>query len=193
MGETDNATQRLFLALPLDDPTREGIQLFREDNRHLQQPGFRWVAAENLHITVFFLGAVRVAEQATLGAALAPVFSAGTPLRLHFEAFTVQPRRRPRMIWGRYHTDPAFTALANAAAGACAPFLLEPPRHFPEPIPHITVARLKKPPPEPVGRELPALAVSRVELWRSASGPRGVVYTALAGWNLGSENPRPMG
>jgi len=183
----DAPTRRLFLALPLDDATRQGIRTFRERNQHLEGPGFRWVAAANLHITVFFLGAVREGEREALQATLAPLLAAAAPLALAFEDFTVQPRRRPRMIWARYRLQPAFTALAGAVTGACEPFLLASGRRFPEPVPHITVARLKKSPGEPVreGLALPELTAARVELWESAPGPRGVVYTALVGWRLG--------
>lgn len=182
-------TLRLFVALPLDPATRRGIDAFRARNPGLGGEGFRWTRTRNLHLTVFFLGSVASGNLSALTEALTPVLTGASPLNLSFDLFSVEPPRRPRMIWARYRVEPAFTALSHAVAGVCKPFLLTPTKHHSKPVPHITVARLKKPIPLPEqsGLGLPVFEAEQAELWCSQPGERGVVYEHLSGWTLGEK------
>lgn len=182
-------TRRLFVAFPLDTHSHTGIAAFRSLNSSLSGQGLRWTPDANLHLTVFFLGTVATtcieSLQRTLGAVLA-----NQPLvQLRFQRFTVEPRHRPRMIWARYHTACSFTELSDQVETACRPYMLEQPRHFPEPVPHITVARLRRPISEltqPIST-LSEFTGAQAELWWSRRGEQGVAYQRLGAWPLGEQ------
>lgn len=174
--------QRVFVALPLSEAVRQGIAQFRDLHPHLEQPGFRWLPLENLHITLFFLGSVRLQDIHPVCEQLRPLLAAGAPLELIFQKFSAQPPKQPRMLWAQFQPQARFIELATQVAGLCRPYLLNL-RQAPKPIPHITLARAKRfagPPVLDNHVRLPDLIVQRAELWRSATGPRGSVYTSLA-------------
>lgn len=99
--------QRLFFALWPDDGVREGFDTIA--SKSLRRRGRR-IPAENLHLTLAFLGSVspetrRCAESAADGIT-------GAPFVLEFTHLGFWPR--PRVIWsGCDQTPEALTALVN--------------------------------------------------------------------------------
>jgi 2'-5' RNA ligase len=87
------------------------------------------------------------------------------------------------MIWAQFRLNEDFTALANRVADVCQPHLLEQSKHYPQPIPHVTIARMKH-----VNSVidlksrvvLPHFVAQQAALWLSESGTKGAVYTPLA-------------
>ena len=179
--------QRVFLALPLNTSHQQSIQAFRRQHEYLEQPGFRWVAAENLHITVFFLGDVLLSDSGAIDGAIRAGLVDFAPFTLHFEAFTLQPQKRPRMIWGRFHRHALFSKLAECVGAACQPYLLNRGQTHKQPIPHITVARMKSI-PHAISLvndiRLPAITIDRCELWLSESRNSRTTYSSLATFRL---------
>lgn len=183
----DKKRLRLFIALPLSSAVREGIQQFRSHHAHLEQPGFRWLPLENLHITLFFLGPVLAKDIEPLSAALKPLIAASAPLELVFERFSAQPARQPRMLWAQFQFDKPFAELAYGLAKICRPYLLTPDKSHHKPIPHVTIARAKSFAEKPIldnESALPNLTVRRAELWQSETGPKGSVYSSLTGFDF---------
>jgi 2'-5' RNA ligase len=179
--------QRVFLALRLPKPVLRGIQAFRAEHRHLQRSGFRWLPEENLHITLFFLGDVLTEEMTRLCDDLRSAAIEFPHPILRFEGFSVQPARRPRMIWARYESDDVFSLIAQRAAKVCQPYLLSRPQRYKRALPHITLARINKP-PEELSLEprvlLPQLTADHAELWLSRLDRGGASYTRLASFNF---------
>lgn len=178
---------RLFLAAPLTATEQQALAAFRRQHRHCERPGFRWLPAENLHLTVFFLDAVAATDTAALSTALHSVCTTTTPVSLTFAAFSAQPARQPRLLWAQYQPASRFTALTRAMGAVCQPFLRAPAAPHKTVIPHITLARIK--PPTPVGElaqhsTLPDFTVTRLELWQSVTGPHSTRYSALAAFTL---------
>ena len=179
--------QRMFLALPLNASHQHSIQAFRRQHAQLEQPGLRWLAAENLHITVFFLGDVFVRDSSAVAGAIRSALLGFTPFSLHFEAFTLQPRKRPRMIWARFQQHALFSELATRVGVACQPYLLNQGPAHKQPIPHITVARMKSLSCDLIlvnNIKLPAVRVNRCQLWLSENRAGGTTYTSLATFKL---------
>jgi len=149
--------------------------------------GVAWVATENLHVTVKFLGGVEEARLADVAAALTR--AATVP------AFEVEIRglgafptaSRPRVLWAGAPGSPAFTRLAAGIDQALVALGFAPEaRGF---TPHVTLARIREPRRdvaltealEAAGARLfGALRVERVSLMRSDLSPRGARYTELA-------------
>ncbi len=103
--------------------------------------GARWQDAENLHITLRFVGEVDTPLANDLAAELARI--AAPPLRLsiagvgHFEH-----KGRPHAIWARIAPDAALDGLRKKVERPCVQAGLPPEtRRF---TPHITLARLNR-------------------------------------------------
>ncbi len=146
-----------------------------------EHTGIKWVPEENLHITVFFLGFVEIAHLAAIKQVMAQCLEPYPEFTLHLSGITLEGGRRdhPSMIWARFERDEQFSKLAAKLGNQLQPFLAAPPK-FPDPIPHITFARIKHNP-------VPNIAVSincdikfeGYELWRSVSVIGGVRYEKL--------------
>ncbi|MGE3843997.1 MAG: RNA 2',3'-cyclic phosphodiesterase [Vicinamibacterales bacterium] len=134
---------RLFLAVDVDEPTRQLVSGWR--NGIVTSLGgaaraLRWVDPDQLHLTMRFLGdAVELARLTTALAAplLVPAFSIAwsTPGWL-------PPRGRPRVlhIGVGDGTDGLLTAFAALAERLEAIGVAQEPRPF---TPHLTVARVR--------------------------------------------------
>jgi 2'-5' RNA ligase len=166
---------RLFVALPLPPPVRARLAAYATP-----LPGVRWLPADNLHLTVHFLGEVDGDALPPLAEALAGACRARPAFELALERVGPAPRRRPRMVWAWAGGEPRLAALAEAVAAAAAPFApaARPPRTE---HPHVTLARLRGRPPAglpdaPVDERVRATAC---ELVQSRLGPGGAAYTTL--------------
>jgi RNA 2',3'-cyclic 3'-phosphodiesterase len=166
---------RLFVALPLPQPLRARLAGYARP-----LPGVRWLPADNLHLTVHFLGDVDEGALPPLAEALAGACRAQPAFELAFERIGPAPRRRPRMVWAWAGAEPRLAALAEAVAAAAAPCApaARPPRTE---HPHVTLARLRGGAPaglpdEPTEERV---RVTACELVQSRLGPGGAAYTAL--------------
>lgn len=178
---------RLFVALDLPEAHRREIAR-RSAGLAARLPPARWVPADNLHLTLVFLGATAEERLPDLRAALAPAFAGRGPLRLEVAgAGTFPPGRPARIAWVGLRGGPELLALQGRVAAAAADCLgLEPERR---PFhPHVTLARPRKPWSRRAGEELERsfagvlgepFAVEEGVLYRSETAPGGSVYTAV--------------
>jgi 2'-5' RNA ligase len=151
--------------------------------------GMRWTAAEQLHLTLSFLGEIdpgRGAEyEAALHGALASVPAAGEASRWSALG-TFPPAGAVRVLWaGITGGDAALRALAAAVATALRPLGHEPePRPF---TPHVTLARARGRGADPrlqrslADCRLPAapFRFARLGLYRSETGAGGSRYAPV--------------
>jgi 2'-5' RNA ligase len=178
---------RAFVAIPLPELLREELAAYATGTAAALSS--RPTPAGNLHVTVHFLGAVGDAGEEPLLAALRPACASVEPMTLRIIGAALAPPRRPRMVWARLEAPPELAALAQAVAAAAAPFA--PGAREPRTAnPHVTLARLRRPPPR--GAELPPLAALETEIAvaacavvRSDLGRGGARYTTLAELPLG--------
>jgi 2'-5' RNA ligase len=155
-------------------------------------PGVAWVARDNVHLTLKFLGNVETARLGGVERALA-VAAAGQPsfeLTLHgLGAFP--SRTRPRVLWAGVAAGASeLTALAARVDEVLA--ALDFPRETRPFAAHATLGRVREPRPQP--RLAAALhddeafghqRVIAISLVRSELSPRGARYTDLAALPLG--------
>lgn len=160
---------RAFAALALPDGHRELLAAYLDRCRALA-PGFRWVQAESLHLTLRFLGAVDEERLAAVRGRLAEVRASPFEARLDGTG-TFGGRRRASVVWLALVEGVAATAeLSAACERACQEAGLEPePRTF---RPHVTLARARSRSGEPLGElppapELPAWTVDGFVLYES--------------------------
>jgi RNA 2',3'-cyclic 3'-phosphodiesterase len=178
---------RAFVAIPLPEQLREELAGYAAGA--VASFAGRAMPAENLHVTVHFLGSVPNSDEEPLRAALAPACASLAPFSMRLAAAALAPPGKPRMIWAQLEAPSELADLARAVAASAEPFA---PRARPARTgnPHVTLARLRRRPPR--ATELPPLAaagtdiaVAACELVRSDLGPGGSHYTTLAVLPLG--------
>jgi 2'-5' RNA ligase len=180
------ATWRCFVALPVPTETALGIDRRLAPLRDAW-PDARWSPVGDLHLTVAFLGAVRVGDLPGLEAALAGVAATAAPFALRLSgAGTFGGRGRPRVAWlGVGDGAPAIGDLAARIGVALDAATPEKAR------PHVTLARRA---PVELAAELrhaladdpPAWRAEALVLFRSHLGPPRARYEILASWRLGA-------
>ena len=157
-------------------------------SHHHSHPGVRWLPAENLHVTVLFLGDVEEELIDGLTASLRAAAAFTDPFELEILHVRPAPERRPRMLWALVGASEPLLRLSHdlhAAARAAAPGRKSPLRGYG----HITLARFRNRPdglaPMPLELAEPRFAVEQVLLMRSQLLPGGARYHTLAGIPLG--------
>jgi 2'-5' RNA ligase len=176
---------RCFVAVLLPERVRAGLAAVCDELRG-QTRGLSWVRADNLHLTLRFLGEVEPAM-------LEPVQDAVTDAAGGVAPFTVSlgglggfpPGRAPRVLWASVSTGgEAMVALHGALEAALASRGI--PRESRPFHPHVTLARVREPrgagglasvlgPGPPFG-EAP---VTALHLMRSELDPRGARHSVL--------------
>ena len=146
-------------------------------------PGFRWVPAENLHLTLVFLGWVDPGEVDPIRAELESAAAVAAPFRAGLGAAGRFPDRgKARIVWFGFTSGAAeLEGLAGRVRLAVAKRVAED-RPF---RPHITVARAREPARIPAGALDVAplgveVAVDAVTLFRSHLGAPHPRYEPIA-------------
>ena len=189
---------RLFLAVELDEPTREEL------GRHVatikarageSARAFKWTATANLHVTLHFLGEVPFERVGTLQAAMSEPLPAAAFTASLDGVGTFPERGAPRVLWIGIHDGAQELRALHAGLGCrlgAAGFDVDP-----RPLsPHVTLARVRDDHRREAARVAETVRgsagpplrwrVDRVTLFRSdlSSGPPKYVplaHTALAG------------
>ena len=179
---------RMFVALDLPEPIREGIAEWGE--RALGDAALRRLSSESLHVTLAFLGWTAEKEIPGLGAIVERC--AGPAARIELGDPAPRPERgRPR-LFALPVASPATIELQARLQGALVAARLYEPEKRPF-WPHVTVARVRR---EERGSKRPARVERlpgklpkellrpfdgvRLTLYRSQLQPRGAQYTPLA-------------
>ncbi len=179
---------RLFVAIELPDDLKRALEWLRTDI-----PGARWVPAEQIHLTLAFLGEVEEEIVGRLTFELARIQSPSFMLR--FTGVGCFPNRhRPRVLWIGLHPEPRLNDLAakvNEIVQACGIPLEKRPFS-----PHITLARFKLPESGETGNfldqhqktDLPHLSVQEFTLFQSKLTSQGAVHTPIRNFALPASN-----
>jgi RNA 2',3'-cyclic 3'-phosphodiesterase len=171
---------RAFLGIPLPDEQRRVLTPHLEECARLA-PAYRWVPAENLHLTLRFLGAVDPLTLERLGGRLTQVRPRRFQLALDGRG-GFGPRGAPRVIWlGVAGALADCAKLAAVLEAACQEAGLEPEaRAFRA---HVTLARARpaapRLPPLPPPPPLEPWTVTDFLLYESRLGGRAASYIPL--------------
>jgi len=175
---------RLFVALPLPEELRLRIALLAGGI-----PGANWVAGENLHLTLRFVGEVDEGTADDIDSALLAVRAPGFAVELagvgHFG-----DAGAARALYLGVERNPALAHLQERVEAAVVRAGCEPERRrF---TPHVTLARLKR---APTGRvrdfvagnalfRLPPFTADRFALYSSHRARAGADYREEAAYPL---------
>ena len=175
---------RAFVGVPVDKAVAARIYAVRTA---FGDGAVRWIPAENLHLTLKFLGNVEEAQVASIRSVLREALAGAVAVPVTAAGLGVFPdARRPRVLWvglaGR-----ELARLAGRVEGALEPLGFENAATAFRP--HATIGRWRR--PELRGkdlreelarwrdREFGTFRIDEVTLFRSVLQPAGAVYTAL--------------
>lgn len=180
MGEAGVDRIRAFFGLPLPEEHREALEGYLLA-RQAASPAFRWTPAENLHITVRFLGHLESAIAERIAGGVEAAAPTGFALQLG-ELDSFGRGKRARVLWLGLKLGAAeVTDLARLVEDECAREGLEAEKRAYHP--HLTLARARRvegaAPPEPYSPELPAWRAETLVLYRSHLGRSGPTYEPL--------------
>ncbi|WP_187300619.1 RNA 2',3'-cyclic phosphodiesterase [Mizugakiibacter sediminis] len=172
---------RCFLALDPDPATLDALAALQGRLRggRRTQPGVRWTAPAQQHLTLRFFGAASEAQARALGEAL-PALAIAAPTLAGCGLALWPHARQPRVLVLRLATPPALRHLAERAeALARAQGFGAERRAFRA---HVTLARLgpqaRPPAPDPEAA-LPACRFEALTLYASTLTAEGALYTVL--------------
>lgn len=176
---------RLFVAIEIPDKIREALAAFLKEMRGVA-PQAKWVRAENLHVTLKFLGETEPARVPAVKSGLAAIRSS-EPVTLEFGGLGFFPNeKRPRVFWAGMEAAANLKSLAQDIDHGMyrLGFSVEQ-RPF---APHLTLARFNPPgmPPklapavkENAARRFGAFRTHEFQLIESKLKPSGAEYTTL--------------
>ena len=126
---------RMFIAIDLSDVVKESILLLQNGLR-----GAKWIARENLHLTIRFIGEVSELEVDDIHSALCKVRSVPFVLKLG-GAGVFSTGSRPRSVWIGVKNESPIVSLKSDIDSALARvgFGTDGRKY----VPHVTVAKLK--------------------------------------------------
>jgi 2'-5' RNA ligase len=181
---------RLFAAIEISPEVRHALAETLAELRKVSVKQ-RWVAPENLHITLKFLGEVPNEQLESVTMALSSVRSqAAVTLEIAGLGF-FPSERRPRVLWAGVAATPNLPPLAAAIDLALMPLGIPPNEH--EFRPHLTLVRLRDigapaalsgAAKRAASRKFGTIQASAFQLFESKLGPRGATYVRLASFSF---------
>jgi RNA 2',3'-cyclic 3'-phosphodiesterase len=184
---------RLFIGIELDDRVKAAAgdvaeRLRQRLLRAAPDLVARWVATDNLHITIWFIGEVPDDRGAAVGDALQSPFTTPAFELVLGGCGAFPPSGPPRVFWvGVREGQASMSSLYREVGERLVPLGFVPERRAY--AAHLTIARVKdagrgtsRPVRETVAAlpaECGACAVRAVTLFRSRLSPRGAVYEPL--------------
>lgn len=175
---------RLFVALEIPSSVRDNLATLLTSMRAITREP-RCVRAENLHVTLKFLGEVAEGKVAEVRTALGKIGS-DKAVTLDFRGLGFFPNEKhPRVFWAGMEASPNLKTLAADIEGAMEKLGI--PREKREFSPHLTLARFERPKlPEALRKlvtqqlEFGSLRTNEFHLIQSRLKPTGAEYTTVA-------------
>ncbi len=184
---------RLFVAVNFPLEIKQALVSFISELRGMPAD-VKWVGAQNLHLTVQFLGNTGADLAPRVVEALKRSVGGVSPFYLSLGGVGVFPSKdRPRVFWAGVHGETAvLSELHRKVQKELGQLGFAPDqKRF---SPHLTLARLRSPQGFPAvfekaekiarGKEFGRAKISSVELMLSELGPHGPRYSVLAGIQL---------
>lgn len=184
---------RTFVAIQLEEEMhRQLARLIDNLRESVPARAVRWVAPENIHLTLKFLGEVPPAQIDAITEALRRAASTATPFSFELAGFGCFPSaRRPRVLWvGIQETSGSLHSLQEAVDKELGKLgFKREERGF---SPHLTLGRVREEVSASAVREIGQLMekmelgvigrqeVTSIHLFKSDLRPTGPIYTSLA-------------
>jgi len=179
---------RTFVAVEIDEPVRQRAVVLIERLRAAID-GISWVAPQNLHLTLKFLGDVAASRVAEVSQTVRQAVASLAPFEFECRGLGAFPRiERPNNVWiGCGEGAQALIALAQRLDDGLSQLGFA--RESRPLVPHLTLGRLRRGGKAPAGlirllRENAEFVAGRtcvrqVILFSSQLTPKGPIYTPL--------------
>jgi len=186
---------RAFIAIELPDSIRSLLDQVQQELKSLRLKA-RWVRAENIHLTLKFLGDIHAGDIDNIGGAMADTAGDCAPLALKIGGIGFFPGiKRPRVIWVGLGGDiPNLLNLQRNLEDRLVPVgYAKEKRSFKA---HLTLGRIRQAAnPETIRRILKEyielgdhqFMADRITLFKSVLKPSGAVYSPLKQTDLRNE------
>ena len=184
---------RLFIAIEIPPEIRATFAAHLKEF-HAIAPQLKWVRAENLHVTLKFLGETENAKLSALQNVLSTVHS-DQPVNLEFRGLGFFPNeKRPKVFWAGMGSSPNLKTLAADIDAATHRLGFPLEQHLF--TPHLTLARFSAPgvPPkllqamqEKNTQTFGSLQTREIRLIESKLKPTGAEYTTVQTFRFASE------
>lgn len=188
---------RCFVAIPLTDAATRAIGMCGSRIREID-PRWRdekWVASENLHVTIAFIGDVDSARVPLISNALHETACSISPCDLRFGHLAAHPSLdHARVVWMTVRECDALFGLRSEVVRRLKLVGITPSETGFKP--HATIVRSRRARPidaqavaDDVCDEVSAVIVSdpMLTLYSSRLTPRGPLYSVLSAFHLGGE------
>lgn len=176
---------RLFVAIELTAEVRASLEALIGELRR-KVPGVKWVRAENLHLTLKFLGETQSEQLSEVAKALATIRSAEA-VRVDVRGTGFFPNaKRGRVFWAGVEASENLARLAGAVDEAMVALGFAREEHAYRP--HLTLARAGRVPfpaalaeasEKSSGREFGTMVARKFGLIESRLKPGGAEYTTV--------------
>lgn len=183
--------QRVFIAVPVNRRLQKQIDRLLAPVKRSHHD-IRWVAEQNRHLTLAFLGDQSDPVVASLADAMDDAYRKQSGFDAGFSALARFPDAKGHILALVGRADDRLASLFELTRALLAQFGLAP--EFQTFRPHITVGRIIRPRLVKTRIGEPAdfqLTVDRVTLYQSTLTPAGSVYRALKETALGLQRADP--
>lgn len=175
---------RAFIAVSVECPSE-----LRPILRELNEMGraVRAMSPDKLHLTLKFLGDVRLEQTASIANAISAAVGKSDAFRAELQGLGAFPHLgRPTVVWVGFANQGAIVELAEQIEAAIEPLGFSRERRPYHP--HVTLARINSRPPETLrplveqhaATDIGTTGIDAVELFQSELGGNGPRYTSLA-------------
>jgi len=170
--------RRLFVSIPLPETL---LKELGEYLKEVKPRDLKWIAPENIHITVLFLGWI---DEEMLDSIISNLSNLETfeKCSLEVEGITLAPSSKTkRMIWLTFKSNKEYKKIVQEVSKATK---IKP--DFKEPLPHATLARFKHkkitlPEKQIETKKIPVKKIQLMESHLKSDGPK---YLVLKEYNL---------
>ncbi len=187
---------RTFIAVPLPSSLSKKLAKWAGRLREAM-PGVRWTEAEQMHLTLKFLGETSLDDVPQLARTLRELVEPAMPLVAHLSGLGAFPRTSAaRILWIGCHEPSGELATLQQAVEMAIGKLGYPRENRPW-QPHITLGRIRDRRPQQDIAELieqhadweaGSFAINEVVLYSSLLSNRGAEYKRLATLPLAAQN-----
>ncbi len=184
---------RLFIAVNLSSEVRERLAAV-QDRLRRAQADVSWVRAENIHVTLKFLGEIEEKRLDRIRPALLEVVRGSAPFRIRVSGLGSFGGRVPRVVWvGVEEGVEPLSQLSKGVEAALA--RLGVPKEKRGFTAHLTLGRVRSPKNaeallaalgETEAGPFGSVEVIQIDLMQSELRPTGSVYTVRERFPLGS-------
>jgi 2'-5' RNA ligase len=179
--------KRLFIAIPLEQNVIDKIADYINPYKELPLlKNAKWVNKNNYHITTLFLGDISDRQLPEIKSFIRGVCSHVPKFTLNLDRVTFfPPTDNPHMIWLKFRRSLQFEELSAELFKYLyeVDFNLKKDPDEKEPIPHLTLARLRDSFPIKQIKwsqlDLPPVTATSCHLYESTLTPSGPLYTLL--------------